>query len=222
MLLKYFIVSLCALSPAFVHADDQIRVIGIDRFANISSPGKASAIVEKQATAWFPNVKAENPGCNRGEPTSWLNPKHPKIKSVQFRQISDTQSVEAAVLTTGETITVVNWGCESYAVSIRYTFGEAAPNLNEEFWFQKSAEALKLVQGLEKKENGNPFDLGLDAKALTAQLEKINTEGVSFQNPVSVEGDGLGLQETSIEFMRVGQLPDKKGSFLEITLIKNL
>jgi len=123
----------------FVSIDMQVH-----GFDNIPLGRDAKEIADRQYAKIFSGKSLVDPSkCNRGEARPWFSDKHRSISSWYFKPATDIQSVEAAVTVAGDTLTIVNRGCEYYTVSIRFAFAEepAGPD-DRKWWYNRAAEAL--------------------------------------------------------------------------------
>ncbi|HTA77448.1 MAG TPA: hypothetical protein VK791_09850 [bacterium] len=146
--------------------------------------------------------------CTGQVPESFLKPGQ-NTQSIFFKRFSKQDTLEATVLKTGESIVINSHACDYYSISFRIAFKDLPSSLsNTTFWFEKTAQALRDLNGISR--GRSEFDLLSMAKRLDAEILKKK----SFRDfPMVLHGD----EDFKIvfEFLRVGYLPDKNGSFVE-------
>jgi hypothetical protein len=193
---------------------------GIPAVAGDATPRSgrtASEIVDSRYKIRFPEGGyPEEAECIRGEAKPWFTPDNPKLASHAFRSATDIAAVEVAVLDTGNTLEVVNWGCEYFAVRLRYDFAEPHRPLSDlGWWYRKTAEAVSTAREL----GADPiFDLKLAAKQLET-LAGLNPPPDQIEE-YPVQGDGISFLQTHLSVGEFGPSPEDSGGYVEVDLFK--
>jgi hypothetical protein len=158
----------------------------------------------------------EEAECVRGEARPWFTLDNPKLASHAFRQVTDIASVEVAVLDSGNTLEVVNWGCEYFAVRLRYNFADPPRSLSDRgWWYSKAAEALAMALRL----GADPiFDLELAAKQMETLAGSDPPPDQVEEYPV--QGDGISFLQTHLSVGEFGPSAEGSGSYVEVDLFK--
>jgi hypothetical protein len=181
-------------------------------------PGRtAGEIADSRYAMRFPDGGyPEEAGCVRGEARPWFTPDNAKLSSHTFRTVTDIAAVEVALLDSGNILEVVNWGCEYFAVRLRYDFtGPPRPSSDRGWWYRKAAEALSTAREL----GADPlFDLELAARQLAALAGSDPPPGQVEEYPV--EGDGISFLQTHLSVGAFGSSPDGPGGYVEVDLFK--
>jgi hypothetical protein len=181
-------------------------------------PGRtAGEIADSRYEIRFPDGGyPEEAECVRGDARPWFKPENPKLTSHAFRSVTDIAAVEVAVLDSGNTLEVVNWGCEYFAVRLRYDFvGPPRPLTDRGWWYRKAVEALSTAQEL----GADPtFDLELAGK----QLETLagSDPPPDQVEEYRVEGDGIAFLQTQLSVGEFGPSADGSGGYVEVDLYK--
>jgi hypothetical protein len=124
--------------------------------------------------------------------------------------------VEVAVLDSGSILEVVNWGCEYFAVRLRYDFiGPPRPLSDQRWWYRKAAEAISTARQL----GADPtFDLELAANQLETLAGSDPPPDQVAEYPV--EGDGISFLQTHLSVGEFGPWADGSGGYVEVDLFK--
>jgi len=177
----------------------------------------AGEIADSRCKIRFPEGGyPEEAECVRGEAKPWFKPDHPKLASHAFRPVTDIAAVEVAVLDSGNALEVVNWGCEYFAVRLRYDFaGTSRPLSDRGWWYRRAAEALSTARML----GADPiFDLELAAKQLETMAGADPPPEQVEEYPV--QGDGISFLQTRLSVGEFGPSEDGSGSYVEVDLFK--
>ncbi|MGD8353056.1 MAG: hypothetical protein PVJ01_02730 [Pseudomonadota bacterium] len=177
----------------------------------------ADEIVDSRYEMRFPEGGySEKAECIRGEAKPWFTPDNPKLASHAFKRVTDIAALEVAVLDSGNTLEVVNWGCEYFAVRLRYDFTDPPRSLSDRgWWYRKTAEAISTARKL----GADPiFDLDLAAKQLETLAGSNPPPGQANEYPV--EGDGISFLQTHLSVGDSGPSTDGLGGYVEVDLFK--
>jgi len=205
-----------ALTFTLIFITSGIPVIAAGKAA--SSPERTAAeIADSRYEIRFPDGGyPEEAECVRGVARPWFKPENSKLNSHAFRSVNDIASVEVAVLDSGNTLEVVNWGCEYFAVRLRYDFaGSPRPLSERRWWYRKAVEALSTAQELGAEPT---FDLELAAKQLETLASADPPPDQIEEYPV--EGDGTSFLQTQLSVGEFGPSADGPGNYVEVDLFK--
>jgi hypothetical protein len=184
--------------------------------ATTRPPGRtAGKLADSRYEMRFPDGGyPEEAECVRGDARPWFTPDHPKLASHAFRSATDIAAVEVVILDSGNTLEVVNWGCEYFAVRLRYDFvGPPRPLSDRGWWYRKAVEALSTAQEL----GADPtFDLDLAAKQLKTLAASDPPPDQVEEYPV--EGDGISFLQTRLTVGEFGPSADGSGGYVEVDL----
>ncbi len=166
---------------------------------------------ESQLRAFQKKFGAKSlPNCLRGKPDRWIDGRHPDVANVIFHPISSVSAVEMAQLRNGDEFEIVNFGCESLQVGIRYLFPLDSHALGDiRHWYVAAAQELATIRQVMDRQKGIPFDLGLDSLALekTSQEPK---KSLALGEEIAVEGDGVDYQQARMMVLNVERISDQK------------
>jgi len=144
--------------------------------------------------------------CIRGKPDRWIDEGHPEVAKAAFHSLSATNSIEIVTLRTGDRIEILNYGCDSSSVGIRYLGGRDKASLKDlKHWFRIASNELKTIHHLVNRQKGTPFDLANDAKALETAKQNL-----VLGKEINIEGDGNDFQQARVSVLSVEKSPDKR------------
>jgi hypothetical protein len=177
----------------------------------------AGEIADSRLPVRFPDGGyPEEAECVRGFAKPWFAQDHPKLASHAFRPVDPTAAVEVAVLGSGNTLEVVNWGFEYFTVRLRYDFIEPPrPMLDRGWWYLKAAEAIWTARDLDAD---SIFDLELAAKLLETLAGTDPPPGQVEEYPV--QGDGISFLQIHLSVGEFGPSRDGSGGYVEVNLFK--
>jgi hypothetical protein len=200
-----------------IGSETDIKTLNSDSesfFANTFLSLDASQLVNQQSASWSSVLKPSGEDCTGSVPCRFLDPKKPQIGSFACKEFNQG-TIEAVVLKTGESIVVVDQACEYYGIDFRFAFNELPSSLSDTiFWFQNTIRALRTLQSLQADDCKGQFKLLAMTKTLEREIKQKRNFG-DFPMDLSKEYHNVETFRTVFEFLRVGYLPDKKGSFIE-------
>ena len=125
--------------------------------------------------------------CMRAVPEPLFDKKMTMVKTTKFQPATkEEEAKEEVVFTSGDRLSIINWGCEYFVNTFRYESKSVSVSPgNIKDVFMRTAKTLRKLEGY------NPniiFDLGKAAET----LDKVVKEGkdISFDAWYPVEGDG--------------------------------
>jgi hypothetical protein len=153
----------------------------------------------------------------RAVPEPLFDKKMTMVKTEKFQpKTKEGEAKEEVVFTSGDRLSIINWGCEYFVNTFRYESKSVSVSPgNIKDVFMKTAKTLRKLEGY------NPniiFDLGKAAET----LDKVVKEGkdISFDAWYPVEGDGRYFFQTRVVVKGGGPLEKEEGSYVEFELFK--
>lgn len=182
--------------------------VGLARDAQAVLDGH-QAVVQKRLSG-----SGAEEGCVRGEPSPWISRKDRLDGTHAWRRVAPTAALETFVREDGASITILDWGCESYVASIRWVFPNKPP-------VQRFPLRSRVIEALRELQRiGAKSVFGLDKVEAALTRHKDPDLLLRSGDELPVPGDGEEFLQTRVVLTGAGTLDAGAAGYVELRLIK--